>query len=76
MIFFCFTQSFFDLPNRTIRKKSKSIILLNQTLKDIENIYGDVVGYDMTYDEFKHLCRKSWEDDYDYLCIDKFKERD
>ena len=33
-------------------------------------------GYDMNYDEFKELCRKSWEDDYNYLFIDRSKKRD
>ena len=43
--------------------------------KDIENIYRDVAGYDMTYDEVEHLCRKSWEEDYNHLCIDRSKKR-
>ena len=29
----------------------------------------------MSYDEFKELCRKSWQD-YNYLCIDISKKRD
>ena len=70
------SQSYFDLPKRTIRNNSNKIILFNQTLKDIEHIYRDVAGYDMNYDEFKELCRKSWEEDYDYLCIDRSKKRD
>ena len=70
------SQSYFDLPKRTIRNNSNKIILFNQTLKDIEHIYRDVAGYDMNYDEFKELCRKSWEDDYNYLCFDRSKKRD
>ena len=50
--------------------------MFNQTLKEIENIYRDVGGYDMSYDEFKELCRKSWEEDYNYLCIDRSKKKD
>ena len=49
------SQFYFDLPERTIRNNSDKIFLLNQTLKDIENIYRDVVGYDMSYDEIKEL---------------------
>ena len=30
----------------------------------------------MSYDEFKDLCRKSWEEDYNYLYIDRSKKRD
>ena len=71
------SQSYFDLPKRTIRNDSKKkIILFNQTLKDIEHIYRDVAGYDMKYDEYKDLCRKSWEEDYNYLFIDRSKKRD
>ena len=69
------SQSYFDLPKRTIRNNSNKIILFNQTLKDIEHIYRDVAGYDMNYDEFKELYRKSWEEDYNYLCIDRSKKR-
>ena len=69
------SQSYFDLPKRTIRKNSNKIILFNQTLKDIEHIYCDVAGYDMNYDEFKELCRKSWEEDYNYLYIDRSKKK-
>ena len=52
------SQSYFDLPKRTIRNNSNKIILFNQTLKDNEHINRDVVGYDMSYDEFKELCSK------------------
>ena len=70
------SQSYFDLPKRTIRKNSNRIILFNQTLKDIEHIYRYLAGYDMNYDEFKDLCRKSWEEEYNYLYIGRFKKRD
>ena len=64
------------MPKRRIRITSNKIILFNQTLKDVEHIYRDVAGYDMNYDEFKELFRKSWEEDYNYLCIDRSKNRD
>ena len=70
------SQSYFHLPKRSIRNNSAKVILFNQTLKDVERIYRDVAGYDMNYDEFKELCRKSWEEDYNYLFIDRSKKRD
>ena len=70
------SQSFFDLPKRTIRYNSNKIILFNPTLKDIEHIYRDVAGYDMSYDELEELCKESWENDYKYLCNDRSKKRD
>ena len=70
------SQSYFDLPKRTIRTKSDKIILFNLTLKYIEHIYRDVSGYGMSYDECKQLCRKSWEEDYNYNFIVRSKKRD
>ena len=70
------SQSSFDLTKRTIRNNSNKINLFNQTLKDIEHIYKDVAGFDMSYDEFNDLCRNTWEEDYSYLCIDRSKKRD
>ena len=64
------------MPKRTIRNKSKKIILFKQTLKDIEHIYRDVASYDMNDDEFKDLCRKSWEEDYNFPYIDRSKKID
>ena len=57
------SQSYFYLPEKTIRNFSNKNILFNQTLKDIEPIYRNVAGQDMSYDEFKKLWRKSWEED-------------
>ena len=73
---FYLSQSYFDLPKKTIRNNSNKFILFKQTLKDIEHIYRDVAGYDMSYDEFKELCRKTWVEDYKCLCIDRSKKRD
>ena len=70
------SQSYSDLQKRTMRNNSNKVILFNQTLKDTENIYRDVGGYDMNCDEFEELCRKSWEEEYIYLGIDRSKKRD
>ena len=70
------SQSYFDLPKRYLGKNSIKIFLFNQMVKDIEQIYRDVAGYDMNFDEFKKLCRKSWEENYNYLYIDRSKKRD
>ena len=72
---FYLSQSNFNLPKRSKRNNSHKIIRYNQTLKDIENIFRDVGDYDMGYDEFKQFCRKSWEEDYNYLCSDRSEER-
>ena len=54
------SQSCFNIPTKSNRNNGNKILLLNQTLKDIENRYRNVGGYDMCNDELEHLCRKSW----------------
>ena len=68
------SQYFFDLPKRTLGNIGQRNILFTQTYKHIEETYRDIGGYDMRYDEFKHLCRKSREENYNYLCFGRFKK--
>ena len=57
------------------RNNSNKIFLFNQTSKVIKHIYRVVAGYDMSYDEFRELCRKSLEEDcYYFLLIDIKRE--
>ena len=66
------SQSYFHLPKNTIRNNSNINILFKQTLRDIILLFHDIAGLDMKLEEWKQLCRKSWENDYDYLQIDRF----
>ena len=47
---------------RTMRNESNINILLNQTSKDVENLYMDIGGIDIRYEEFQELCREAWKD--------------
>ena len=69
-------QSYFDLPKRSIRNNSNIIILFQQTLKDVENIYRDIAGFDMSYHEFKALCREAWNRKHNYLMINRHTDKD
>ena len=69
------SQSYFDLPKRTIRNNSNIIILFQQLLKDVEHIYRDIEGFDMSNDEFKSLCREAWRDNYNYLLINRLEDK-
>ena len=56
---FCYpSQCYFDVRKRTIRKNSNKISLFNQTLKDIEDLYRFVGGFDMSCDEVKEKMQK------------------
>ena len=47
------------------------MILFKKVLKYIENKYRDVGGCNTSYDEFEYFCRKVWEEECSYLCIDR-----
>ena len=66
------SQSYFNLPKNTIRNNSNIISLFKQTLRDIILLFHDIGGLDMNLEEWKQLCRKAWENDYDYLQTDRF----
>ena len=40
----------------------------------MENIFRDIAGFDMSYDEFKDPCREAWKE-YNYLFIDRSKKK-
>ena len=66
------SQSYFQLPKNTFRIISKINISFKQTPRDIVLLFHDIAGLDVNLEEWKQLCRKAWENKYDYLQIDRF----
>ena len=50
---------------------SYMVIFFEQKLKDVENFHRDIAACDMSNEEFQRSCRKSWEVEYNYLCVDE-----
>ena len=50
------SQSYFGLPRQSIRHNSDRLILVKQTLRDVQSMYLDIGAFDMIYDEFKEMC--------------------
>ena len=72
---FYVSQSHFGLPRQSIRHNSDRLILLKQTLRDVQSMYYDIAAYDMKHDEFKETCHKAWSERFNYLCIDMTKNK-
>ena len=68
-------QSYFDAPKKTVRNNSNIIILFQQTLKDVEHIHRDISGFNMSYEEFKSLCREAWNEKFNYLLINRLEDK-
>ena len=67
------SQRYFELP-LIIRDNSNIIILFKQTAKTVQNLYNDIAGFDMNYNEFKDLCREAWNKKYSYLKINRLND--
>lgn len=63
------SQSFYDLPKRTIRNNCNFYILFKLTKRDQENIYHDLFSKIMEKNEFDLLVNNHWKTKYNYLCL-------
>ena len=69
-------QNYFKLPRQTIREHANFICLFSQDLKNINHIYNDHVGDDMTKEQFRKFCKKCWEKPYGFAVIDLTSRKD
>ena len=54
-------QNYFKLPRQTIRDNANFICLLPQDLKNLNHIFDDHVGSEMTKEEVRQLCKTAWK---------------
>ena len=71
----CISQNYLHLPKNSIRKNSNIIVLFKQTLRDFILLFLGIAGLDMNLEDWKQRCRKAWENDYEYLQIDRFAKK-
>ena len=67
---FYLAQNYFKLPLQTIRENTNFICLFPQDLKNLNYIFDDHLGSDMTKEEFRQLCKTVWEKQHGFLIID------
>ena len=67
---FYLAQNYFKVPRRTIRKNANFVSLFPQDLKNLNHIFEDPVGNDMTMEEFRKLCKAVREKQNGFAIID------
>ena len=67
---FYLAQNYFKMPRQTIRENANFICLFPQDLKNLNHIFDDHVGSDMTREEFRQLCKTAWEKQHVFVIID------
>ena len=68
------SQSWFDLPKKTIRNNSNFIILFKLNKRDKDLIYSDLLSNTLEKEEFNMLINNHWKKDYRYIAYDKTKD--
>ena len=58
---FYLAPNYFKLPRQTIRQNANFICLFPQDMKNLNHIFDDHVGSDMTNEEFRQLCKTAWK---------------
>ena len=65
-----FSSNYFKLSRQTIRENANFICLFPQDLKNLNPIFDDDVGSDMTKEEFRQLYKTAWKKQHGFVIID------
>ena len=69
-------QNRFSADGQNVREKFYLLIFFEQTGKAVTVIYYDhFTGSQLSYSDFKNICEKVWSRPYNYIIIDKSKNR-
>lgn len=68
---FYLSQTYTRIPKHLIRDNVNFLILFKQDDLNLKHVYDDHVTTDMTYQQFKIMCKECWKDKYGFLTIDK-----
>ena len=67
------SQSWYSLPKNTIRNNSSVLCIFSQSRRDLQSLYNDIAGFDMSYKEWVDFCRKAWSVSHNYIQVERFK---
>ena len=66
-----FKKKFISKKNFILDNSSINI-LFKQTPRDIIQLFHDIAWLNLNLEEWKQLCTKTWENEFEYLPIDRF----
>ena len=67
---FYLAQNYFKLPRQTMRENANFICLFSQDMKNLNHIFDDHVGSDLTKEEFRQFCKTACEKQHGVIIID------
>ena len=71
------TQSYYEIPKRSIRDNTNFLILFRQNARSIESLHIDNVdSVEMDYKEIKNFVDDVWKVKHNFVAIEKTSEAD
>lgn len=64
-------QTYSKIPKQLIRDNVNLLVIFKQDETNLKHIYNEHVGVDMSYDKFKQICKRAWNEKYSFLVINK-----
>lgn len=68
---FYLCQTYARIPKHLVRDNANIIVLFKQDELNLRHCYDDHVTTDVSFDQFKDMCRACWQDNYGVLVIVK-----
>ena len=69
-------QNLFSLDKQSVRENCNLVILFEQRGKVLASIYQDFFNnVELSYNDFANICNKVWKEPYNYIVIDKTKNK-
>jgi len=67
-------QTYSKIPKQLIRDNTNLLVIFKQDETNLKHIFNDHVSPDMTFDKFKEVCNKGWNNKYGFVVIDSERE--
>lgn len=71
---FYLCQTYSHIQKHLIRDNTNFVIIFKQDDLNLRHIYSDHVNTDLTFDQFRDICKACWGDKYGFVVIDKDSE--
>lgn len=68
---FYLCQSYSQIPKHLVRDNLNLLVLFQQDLLNLRNIYSSHINSDMSFEIFQQMCRSCWEKPYGFLLVNK-----
>lgn len=68
---FYLCQTFSKIPKQLIRDNANLIMVFRQDERNLRHIFNENAGGDVTWTQFKEMCRLCWKEPHGFLTIDK-----